>query len=95
VRVPLGIPLKELFAPRSRATPVSFAQGENREYASTIPSGDKAVQQIVESLTNAGLKLAHDYGLWVVAGVLALVGVGVALRVLGGVLRRRAPGQGK
>jgi hypothetical protein len=53
------------------------------------------VQQIVEAVTNGGLKLAHDYGLWVAAAVVGLVGAGIALRIIGGILRRGAPGHGK
>jgi hypothetical protein len=68
--------------------PVPLAQGDSRAYTSTVPSGDKAVQQIVEALTNASMKLAQDYGPWIVCAVLLLVGGGVGLRIVARLLRR-------
>jgi hypothetical protein len=53
------------------------------------------MQQIVESVTNTAMKFAHDYGMWVAVGVLAVVGAGIALRVIGGILPRGRAEQGK
>jgi hypothetical protein len=50
--------------------------------------GDKAVQQIIEAVTNTSMKLTHDYGPWVACAVLLTVAGGVGLRIVARLLRR-------
>jgi hypothetical protein len=51
--------------------------------------------QIFDSVTNACMKLGHDYLPWVAAVILAFTGVAIALRVLARIRLPGDPKQGK